>query len=297
MRLGGVRPVIFCIFVKFLNLWYNGFGFTGPVRLGGKGHGMQITDEDRRLFADCCRQVLEEGRVMGRLPDQGGRGIGTLGEKTIHAVLKRYLEPRSQYHEQRVDGFVADILSGGEVLEIQTQGFDRLRRKLEAFLRSYEVTVVYPIPAVKWVNWLDEGTGEIVSRRKSPKAGSYYQAFQELYKIKPYLTHPSLHLRLLLIDMEEYRLLNGWSRDRKKGSTRYDRIPTGLSGELMVNGAGDYRLLVPDTLPETFLSKDYKRETKLTLNRAQTALNVLSHVGAVERVGKSGNSILYQCVR
>lgn len=253
-----------------------------------------MTQEDRLLFQACCAQVLEQHRVMGRLRDQSNQGIGTLGEKTIHAVLKRYLEPRSQFHEQKVDGFVADIMAEGEILEIQTGGFNRLRRKLEEFLPKYEVTIAYPIPASKWVNWLDPDTGEITSRRKSPKSGTYYQAFAELYKIKQYLLHPCLHLRLFLIDMEEYRLLNGWSRDRKRGSSRYDRIPLGLVDELMINGPEDYKCLVPESLPEQFLSIDYRKETRLTLNRAQTALNVLAHVGAVCKIGKQGKSILYR---
>ena len=33
---------------------------------------------------------------------------------------------------------------------------------------------------------------------------------------------------MLLIDIEEYKLLNGWSYDKKRGSVRYDRIPVGI---------------------------------------------------------------------
>ena len=47
-------------------------------------------------------------------------------------------------------------------------------------------------------------------------------AFKELYKIRPFLKNENLRFRFALIDMEEYRLLNGWSKDKKKGSERYD---------------------------------------------------------------------------
>ena len=247
---------------------------------------MMVTDEDRELFRQLCDKVIEKERQR--------RGIGTLGEKTIHAVLKHYLDPREQYHEQRCCGFVADILAEGEIIEIQTRSFDRLRRKLEAFLDLYDVTVVYPIPAVKWVSWIDEETGEVTAKRKSPKKGSYYQVFQELYKIKPYLSHPRLHFRLILIDLEEYRLLNGWSRDRKRGSCRYDRIPVELVDELCLNGPEDFKALLPDGLPEEFTSEDYRKASKLTLKRSQTALNVLSGLNIVEKCGKQGRSILYR---
>ncbi len=59
-----------------------------------------------------------------------------------------------------------------------------------------------------------------------------------------YLDNPNLHLCLVLIDADEYRLLNGWSRDRKKGSSRFDRIPVELVDELYIGGPADYRLFV-----------------------------------------------------
>jgi len=43
-----------------------------------------------------------------------------------------------------------------------------------------------------------------------------------------FLKDPNIRFKFVLVNMEEYRLLNGWSRDKKKGSTRYDRIPTDL---------------------------------------------------------------------
>lgn len=247
---------------------------------------MTITEEDRALFQRACHKVIEEERLR--------KGIGTLGEKTVHAVLKQYLVPKEQYHEQKCEGYVADILLEGEIMEIQTANFNTLRRKLDAFLGKYEVTIIYPIPAQKWLFWIDEETGEITKKRKSPKRGTYYQAFYELYKIKSYLPNPHLHFRFLLIDMEEYRLLNGWDEHKKKGSSRYDRIPIDIKGELMINTAEDYRFLVPDALKGAFTSKDYKRETGLVMAQAQRALNVLSYIGILEKVGKQGNNILYE---
>lgn len=247
---------------------------------------MEITPEDKLLFHEICEKVIREERK--RL------GIGTLSEKTVHAVLKNYLVPKPEYHEQKCEGYVADILYEGEIIEIQTANFNVLRRKLDAFLPKYDVTICYPIPATKWIYWIDEETGELSPKRKSSKKGNYYQAFKELYRIKSYLTHPHLHIRLLMIDMEEYRLLNGWSKDKKKGSSRYDRIPIDLIEDFQINSVADYKALVPDTLPETFISEEYRKETKLTLNRAQTALNILTSLHILERVGKRGRSILYK---
>lgn len=220
-------------------------------------------------------------------------GIGTLGEKTLHAVVKNYVEPNEDYHEVPLLGYVADVYREGKIFEIQTANFNTMRKKLQAFLKEYKVTIVYPVPAVKWLRWIDEETGEITDRRKSPKTGTPYEVFKELYKIKSFLKHPNLSVWILMIDMEESRLLNGWSADRKKGSCRHDRMPVELVEEIHLDCVQDYRMLVPPEL-ENFTSKEYAKATKLTVKRAQTALNVLYALDIVERTGKKGNSYLYE---
>lgn len=85
------------------------------------------------------------------MAEKGMGGIGTLGERTLHMVLKRYFEPDESLHEIRVGGFVADIVRPNGIIEIQTRDFSKLRRKLAAFLELGPVTVVYPVP---WAGWL-----------------------------------------------------------------------------------------------------------------------------------------------
>lgn len=178
-------------------------------------------------------------------------------------------------------------------MEIQTAHFDKLREKLTAFLKDYIVTVVYPIPHEKYMIWVDPETGELSKKRKSPKTGNTYAVFRELYKIKPFLTHPNLRIRLVLFDAEEYRMLNGWSHDKKKGSTRFDRLPTGLFDEIYLERREDYLQFVPYEL-EHFTSAQFAKSTKLTRNSAAMVLNILHDLGVVERVGKERNAYLYE---
>lgn len=241
---------------------------------------------DHSLFENACEKIINKERER--------RQIGVLGEKTVHAVLKYYMEPDCTYHEIRINGFFADIAREDEIIEIQTRNFNKLRRKLGVFLEQGYVTVVYPIPYTKWISWINEETGEISGKRKSPKKGSVYMAFHELYKIKEYLLHPNLRIHLIEMDMEESRLLNGWSQDKKKGSTRYDRIPISLVEEVILDSSMDYVKLVPDILMKGFTSKEFRKASGLTQAKAQTALNVLYYVGAVKRIGKSGNSFQYE---
>lgn len=222
------------------------------------------------------------------------QGIGTLSEKTVHAVLKNYYAPDTDMHEIPIENFVADIYTGSEIIEIQTRSFHVMRRKLGAFLPLYPVTIVYPIPHVKWLSWIDGETGEASPKRKSPKKGNPYQAFIELYKIRPFLTDKNLKFRLDLIDMEEYRLLNGWSRDKKKGSERYDRIPVQFVQEVCVDRREDYMQFIPYDIPEQFTAKDFAKCAKIPVRLAQTVLLILYDLAIVARVGKEGRSYLYQ---
>lgn len=240
---------------------------------------------DQQLFQHACDEVIGQNKSLN--------GIGTLAEKTVHSVLKNYISPDLSYHEIKVAGYVADIYTGQEIIEVQTRNFNKLRRKLRAFLKLAPVTIVYPIPSTKWIRWINPQTGEISPPRKSPKRGQPYAIFPELYKIKDFLLDPNIRLRIELIDLEEYRYLDGWSKDAKKGSSRCDQIPTQLTKEFFISSLSDYQLLVPDTLTDEFTSRDYRKASGLSLGAAQTALNILYYVGAVDRIGKNGRSFLY----
>lgn len=222
------------------------------------------------------------------------KGIGTLSEKTVHAVLKNYYAPDTDMHEIPIERFVADIYTGSEIIEIQTRSFHTMRRKLEVFLPLYPVTIVYPIPYIKWLSWIDEATGEASPKRKSPKKGSPYQAFIELYKIRPFLAHENLKFRFALINMEEYRLLNGWSKDKKKGSSRYDRIPVTFEEEVCIDRKEDYMQLIPYDIPEPFTTRDFAKYAKIPMRLAGTVLLILTDLGLVVRMGKQDRCYLYE---
>ncbi len=241
---------------------------------------------DKQLFVQACDEVIGQ--------QQGLNGIGTLGEKTVHSVLKCYLSPNHLNHEIKVGGFVADICTGSEIIEVQTRQFNKLRKKLQLFLTFAPVTIVYPIPRTKWIRWVNPQTGEISPRRKSPKQGVPYSIFPELYRIKDFLTNPNLRLKIVMMDLEEYRFLDGWSADKKKGSTRSDRIPTELVDELDIQGTEGYQLLIPDSLDYEFTSRDYKKASGQSLQVSRTALHVLNYIGAIERTGKKGNTLIYR---
>jgi hypothetical protein len=223
----------------------------------------------------------------------GQNGIGTLQEKTIHSVLKYYYAPNSEYHEVKIGGYVADICVDGEIFEVQTRGFNKMRDKLKFFLEEHDVTIIYPVAHTKWLSWLDVETGEVTSKRKSPKTGTIYNIIPELYRIKMFIGNPRLHFIISLIDVEETRYLNGWSRDKKRGSSRMDGIPVGIFDEVRIDCFSDYGVFLPDNLPLEFTSRELGAIAKIPVSKAGTLLNVLLETGVVKRVGKRGNSFLY----
>lgn len=220
-------------------------------------------------------------------------GIGTLQEKTVHGILKDYYAPDKDMQEIPINGFVADIYNGEEIIEIQTANFNKMRQKLDSFLSEYPVTIVYPIPHIKWLSWMDEETGECSPLRKSPVKGNVYKAFYELYKIKNYLSHPNLRLCFPLLDIEEYRLLNGWSKDKKRGSCRFDRIPVAMVDEIRLDRVEDYLQLIPYELEEPFTAIEFAKEVKIRKEEAQTVLHILHYLNIIERSGKKGRSYAY----
>ena len=240
---------------------------------------------DKKAFEEAKKKIIGVDRQR--------IGIGTLSEKTVHAILKNYYEPDEDHQEIPIENYVADIYRDGEIIEIQTRQFNRMRDKLNTFLSLYPVTIIYPIPRQKWLIWIDEESGELSQKRKSPSRGTPYIAFEELYKIKIYLKDPNLRIKLVMMDIEEYKMLNGWSKDKKKGSTRYDRIPLEIVEEIDIKCREDYMQLVPYELPTEFTSKDFASSAHINISLAQTALNILYHVGILTRIGKRGNQYLY----
>lgn len=251
-----------------------------------KGKDLQKMTMDPIRFQDACHQIINQSREKN--------GIGTLGEKTVHAVLKKYLEPNEKYHEIKIESYFADISTPNGIIEIQTRNFNNLRKKLKVFLELGTVTIAYPIPYTKWLLWIDEETGEISKKRKSPQQGNVCMVLPELYSIKEFLLHPNLKIHLLLINMEESRLLNGWSKDKKKGSTRYDRIPIALMEEMWITNKTDYANIIPSSLTDEFTAKDFQKASRLSPKKASFAIQVLRHVGAIEQIGMRGRSYVYQ---
>lgn len=240
---------------------------------------------DRR-FQEVKEKMLGEQRLRA--------SIGTLSEKTTHMILKNYYEPDVDKQEIPIGNYVADIFTGQEIIEIQSAGFGKLRDKLEAFLPEYPVTIVHPIPHIKWLIWIDEETGALSTPHKSPKKGNVYDAFLELYRIRDYLADRHLTVKLLLLELEEYKLLNGYGKNKKIRASKYDRIPLNIIKEIVIERPEDLIQFVPLDLEESFTKKQFAKAVHIDERMASLAIKLYQYYGMMEQVGKDGKAYLYE---
>ncbi len=220
-------------------------------------------------------------------------GIGRLSERRLHSTLKFYYESDISLHEIKVGPYFADILTSSRIIEIQTGDLGLLRKKLDFFLPEHRVTIVHPMASELRISRIDPETGERTSSRKSPLHADIYSAIPQLYRIRPCLSHQNLAVRLVFLSMEEFRTptkKHAWGRH--KGSVRLERFPEALHYEVDLSTPEDYRVFLPNELPKRFTSSDLKCLTGC--KNASLLLTILTSVGTVVRVGKVGNSYVYE---
>lgn len=239
---------------------------------------------------DSVRFSEARARVLSEAEEEGG--IGTLAEKSLHKILKYYLEPRTECHEVQTLGSVADIKNEDGIIEIQTRLFDRLPKKLEKFLPEYKTAVVYPIITEKNLVWLDRDSGEMSEMKRSPKHGRLTDVLPELFHLVPYFGDGRLTVVLVLLTATEYKNLDGYGKARKNHATRIDRLPTAIIDTVELRDASDVAALV-EGLPAEFSAKDLDRLTALRGRRAYYALRCLLALGVIKRTGKRGRAYTY----
>lgn len=224
--------------------------------------------------------------------------IGIEKERTLHATLKKYIEPDTCCHEVGYLGYIADIKRGNEIVEIQTRCLSKMKDKLDVFLRECKVTVVHPIARKKYIHTIDEESGEELSCRKSPKNGRYIDAMRELYTLREFLGRDGFTFRLILVDTDEFRRTDRKKRESRRGAVRIESIPREIVGDLTLDSPEKWRELLSDAagqavIPENFTSADLAKILKVRKNLIGFTIGMMKRVGTIKETGKTGRSIIY----
>lgn len=245
-------------------------------------------------FDRLCREATSAPR------GNGDEGIGTLGEKRMHAVIKRYICEDHACHEVGVlnTGYVSDVRVGNDVYEVQTGAFYPMKKKIAHYLECTDctVTVVHPISVERFVTWVDAKTGEVTPRKKSSKRERAIHLLPELYCLLPYLGNERLRFRLLMIEEEDFRILTGRKDNRKRGARLYERMPLSLLGEIEFSSSADFSVFLPADLPSPFTVKDFSQKTGLRGRDAYSAVHVLEKLNlivATEPIGRAMAFTIY----
>ena len=219
--------------------------------------------------------------------------IGRLNERTLHLTLKKMLEPDPAFHEVKYRGYIADIKRGNEIIEIETRSFANLKKKLDTFLEDCTVTLVYPVASSKYVVWVDPETGELSDKRKSPKKGRPSDIAFELYRLREHLGKPGFNLKIVTLEMTDYRRRDGWSRDGKRGAERIERIPGAVSSVMDISSPQDYALLA-DVIPGgEFTAAEFASANRIKTRYAWYLLSILCLTHVISKCGKRGRADLY----
>ncbi len=233
------------------------------------------------------------GRLILKDVNTKKNTIGTLNESSLHRSLKEYYFTEGDLFEQKLDGYFIDILRGDTLIEIQTSNFYTIKRKLKNLLSSYSVRLVFPIAENKYIVKMDPKTGEIESRRKSPKKGQITDLFDELMRLPEMINNKNFSLEVILIDLDEIRCDDGKGSWRRKGVSIIDRKLTKIHKSFVFNNGDDFISMFNGLDTNSFTNKDLSLHLNIPTYKARRITWTLKKAGLLVESGKKRNEIIY----
>lgn len=192
---------------------------------------ISFSKSDIAKFRKITLDVLEKSISQ----DNEDNGIGTLAEKQMHAVIKKFICDDETKHEVKIQGshgyigstnetknrkFVADVLDGDTIYEIQTGSFRPLAEKIKWILdnTTYNIVLVHPIPETLYVSYINED-GSITARKRSPASKKIASILSEIYYLHEMISNERLRIIGLMIEADSYKTRK-ISKSRKRAKTK-----------------------------------------------------------------------------
>ena len=226
--------------------------------------------------------------------DTENTGIALLNERSLHSSIKeQYLLPGDMF-EVKVDNFIIDIVRDNLLIEIQTKNFSSIGKKLRRLVDKHNVLLIYPIPMEKWIVRLAASGDEIISRRKSPKKGKLIHLFDELVYMPDLINEENFMMEVLMIREEEIRCEDGQGSWRRKGVSIKDRILLDVVEKTRFENNSDFLKFVPKDLTQPFTNKSLAECSGIAVHESQKITYCLKKMGAIKKVGKIRNELLFE---
>jgi hypothetical protein len=224
-------------------------------------------------------------------------GLSTYREGSLHAALKAIYALPGNRVEERVAGYVVDVVRDDELVEIQTASFSSAATKLRRLVAEHRIVVVHPIAMERWLVRVD-ADGAITSRRRSPKRGQLLDIFRELTAFPELVAHPNFRLELVMIHEEEIRgpIPEGARFRYPREWWRLDRRLVEVIDIVRVDTPADLIELLPPGVANPFTTADIAAASGRPRNLAMRAAYCLQASGATRCIGKRGRLQLYESV-
>lgn len=250
-----------------------------------------ITEAEKTRFSEICRQIIN--RVHDR------SGIGTYKEKIVHLVLKKYFCEDESCHEIKTGRFVADAATEDRIFEIQTGGLYPLKKKIPSYLEDTDkkLTLILPVVSKKRLFWVEYESGEMTEPKRVGIPMPKNKLLRELMWIGGLLDFSRVEMKIVFIDADEYRLLDGAGAERKIKATKIDRIPKELIDIVTVDSKESFaEFFLPCDLPREFRAKDFERATGLRRKGVSAGLRALELTGVIEREKQGERKVVYRII-
>lgn len=250
-----------------------------------------ISESEKDRFSKICREIIN--RVHDR------SGIGTYKEKIIHLVLKKYFCEDESCHEVKTGRFVADAATDDTVYEIQTRGLYPLKKKISSYLEDTDkrLVIVLPVISKKHLVWVDYESGDMSEPRRVSISKPQKALLREFMWIGGLVDFSRMEFKVVFIDADEYRLLDGIGAEKKIKATKIDKIPKELIDIVTIDSIESFSdFFLPKELPAEFRAKDFERATGLRKKGVSAGLRALELMGIIEREKQSERKVVYRII-
>ena len=216
-------------------------------------------------------------------------------ETSLHRQLKEHYAASAGQQEVACEGYRIDAVRKGRLIEIQHGSLAAIRDKIAKLLEKHRVTVVKPIISRKQLVKLNRRGGKVIETRLSPKRGALLDVFDELVYFMRVFPHKRLILEVALVEVEELRY-PGHGRRRRRRQRDFqieDQRLVQLEEVHQFRTRADLRKMLPRKLPQPFHTGQLAEGLQVQRWVAQRIAYCLRETGAIELVGKHGNTLLY----